>query len=193
MAGQPAAFMSYARFDDQHDDGQLTAFRERLAAEVRMQTGEKFLIFQDRTDIAWGENWQQRINQALDTVTLILEDNDITANAYPGVGIRTGGNPTLRRNRINRNEYQAIWVHEGGKGVVEDNDLTDNKRGAWDIAADSEGNVTRARNRVLLPVAQGRHGRLCHRGLGVGRAGAAGLPQPRLQPGPLADHHRRRS
>ena len=72
MAGQPAAFMSYARFDDQHDDGQLTAFRERLAAEVRMQTGEKFLIFQDRTDIAWGENWQQRINQALDTVTLLL-------------------------------------------------------------------------------------------------------------------------
>jgi hypothetical protein len=34
MAGQPAAFMSYARFDDQHADGQLTAFRERLAAEV---------------------------------------------------------------------------------------------------------------------------------------------------------------
>ena len=34
MMGQPAAFMSYARFDDQHDDGQLTAFRERLAAEV---------------------------------------------------------------------------------------------------------------------------------------------------------------
>ena len=72
MAGQPAAFMSYARFDDQHDDGQLTAFRERLAAEVRVQTGEEFLIFQDRADIAWGQNWQQRIGQALDTVTLLL-------------------------------------------------------------------------------------------------------------------------
>jgi parallel beta-helix repeat protein len=72
MAGQPAAFMSYARFDDQHDDGQLTAFRERLAAEVRMQTGEDFPIFQDRNDIAWGQNWQQRIDQALDTVTLLL-------------------------------------------------------------------------------------------------------------------------
>ena len=72
MAGQPAAFMSYARFDDQHDDGQLTAFRERLAAEVRKQTGEKFLIFQDRADIAWGQNWQQRIDQALETVTLLL-------------------------------------------------------------------------------------------------------------------------
>jgi F-box protein 11 len=427
MAGQPAAFMTYARFDDQHDDGQLTAFRERLAAEVRVQTGEKFLIFQDRTDIAWGENWQQRVNQALDTVTLllviitpgffrsphcrdevqqfldrerqlgrddlilpvyyvstpelddpgrrdadplaatlaarqhadwrelrfepitaqvarraiahlatrmrdtfwhppantpepvrtvpadpagtsapqaapahsatrtepptrvvdpfhrgdfttiseaikrarpgdrilirpglyteslvidkpleilgdgpvadiqihardahvvvfranisrianltlrqtggkgtwygvdigqgrlelegchissqngacvaihgstdprlrrntihdgkdpgiwifdqglgILEDNDITANMSAGVAIQTGGDPTLRRNRINRNEYQAIRVVEGGKCVVEDNDLTDNKRGAWRIEADSEGNVTRARNR----------------------------------------------
>jgi parallel beta-helix repeat protein len=72
MAGQPAAFMSYARFDDQHDDGQLTAFRERLAAEVRVQTGEEFLIFQDHADIAWGQNWQQRIDLALDTVTLLL-------------------------------------------------------------------------------------------------------------------------
>jgi hypothetical protein len=64
--------MSYARFDDQHDDGQLTAFRERLAAEVRVQTGEEFRIFQDRADIAWGQNWQHRIDQALDTVTLLL-------------------------------------------------------------------------------------------------------------------------
>jgi parallel beta-helix repeat protein len=72
MAGQPAAFMSYARFNDQHDDGQLTAFRERLAAEIRVQTGEEFLIFQDRADIAWGQNWQHRIDQALDTVTLLL-------------------------------------------------------------------------------------------------------------------------
>jgi parallel beta-helix repeat protein len=62
------------------------------------------------------------------------------------VEIESGGNLTLRRNRINRNEHQAIWVYDGGKCVVEDNDLTDNKLGAWDIAADSEGNVTRARN-----------------------------------------------
>ena len=72
MADQPAAFMSYARFNDQHDDGQLTAFRERLAAEVQVQTGEEFPIFQDRADIAWGQNWQRRISQALDSVTLLL-------------------------------------------------------------------------------------------------------------------------
>ena len=32
-------FMSYARFNDEHDDGQLSRFRERLAAEMRAQTG----------------------------------------------------------------------------------------------------------------------------------------------------------
>src|SRR5215472_38361 len=64
--------MSYVRFNDQHDDGQLTSFRERLATEVRAQTGEEFVIFQDRNDIAWGQNWQQRIEETLDTVTLLL-------------------------------------------------------------------------------------------------------------------------
>jgi len=64
--------MSYVRFNDQHDDGQLTSFRERLATEVRAQTGEEFAIFQDRNDIAWGQNWQQRIDETLDAVTLLL-------------------------------------------------------------------------------------------------------------------------
>jgi parallel beta-helix repeat protein len=69
---EPAAFMSYVRFNDQHDDGQLSQFRERLAAEVRAQTGQEFAIFQDRNDIAWGQNWQQRIDETLDSVTLLL-------------------------------------------------------------------------------------------------------------------------
>jgi parallel beta-helix repeat protein len=72
VPGEPAAFMSYARFNDVHDDGQLSAFRERLAAEVRVQTGLEFVIFQDRADIAWGENWAERIEQALDVVTLLV-------------------------------------------------------------------------------------------------------------------------
>jgi len=76
----------------------------------------------------------------------MLEDNDIIANALAGVEIRTGGDPTLRRNLINRNGYTAVWIHESGKGVVEDNDLTGNKPGAWDIAADSQDDVTHTRN-----------------------------------------------
>jgi parallel beta-helix repeat protein len=72
LSGAPAAFMSYVRFNDQHDDGQLSQFRDRLAAEVRAQTGREFAIFQDRNDIAWGQNWQQRIDEALDAVTLLV-------------------------------------------------------------------------------------------------------------------------
>ena len=70
MPGQPAAFMSYASFDDQHDNRRLTQLRERLSAEVQVQTGEEFPIFQDRNDIAWGQSWQKRIDQTLDAVTL---------------------------------------------------------------------------------------------------------------------------
>jgi hypothetical protein len=53
---RPAAFMSYAHVDN--EGGKPTEFRQRLSAEVRLQTGEEFLIFQDRNDIAWGQNWQ---------------------------------------------------------------------------------------------------------------------------------------
>lgn len=60
---------------------------------------------------------------------------------------KTGGNPTVRHNRINRNNYEAVWIYAGGRGVIEDNDLTDNKMGPWSIANDSEPNVKRSGNR----------------------------------------------
>jgi len=77
----------------------------------------------------------------------VLEDNDIFGNAYSGVEISDGGNPTLRRNRINKNGYDAVWVHDGGGGTIEDNDLSDNVKGAWNVSADSEPNLRRARNK----------------------------------------------
>jgi parallel beta-helix repeat protein len=72
VARAPAAFMSYVRLDDQHEGGQLTEFRTRLSAEVRMQVGSEFPIFQDRNDIAWGQNWRDRIDATLDAVTLLI-------------------------------------------------------------------------------------------------------------------------
>jgi F-box protein 11 len=65
------------------------------------------------------------------------------------VVISTGGNPTVRRSRINRNTYEAVSVGEGGRGVIEDNDLTGNKRGPWDIVEDSKPAVRRRGNRVM--------------------------------------------
>jgi F-box protein 11 len=64
--------MSYVRFDDQHDNGRLTQFRERLSGEVRIQTGEEFPIFQDRNDILWGQNWKERVEESLDQVTFLI-------------------------------------------------------------------------------------------------------------------------
>lgn len=72
MSGNPIAFMSYVRLDDQHENGRLSDFRERLGGEVRIQTGDAFEIFQDRNDIAWGQQWKQRIEDALDAVTFLV-------------------------------------------------------------------------------------------------------------------------
>lgn len=72
MSRTPLAFMSYVNLDDQHEQGRLTQFRERLSGEVRMQTGEPFNIFQDRQDIAWGQQWQERLDSSLAAVTFLL-------------------------------------------------------------------------------------------------------------------------
>jgi hypothetical protein len=69
---KPIAFLSYVRSDDDHDEGRITAFRKRLEGEVRMQTGEPFEIFQDRNDIAWGQQWEDRINRSLSDVTFLI-------------------------------------------------------------------------------------------------------------------------
>ena len=76
MSPVPAAFMSYVRRDDQHENSRLTQFRERLSGEVGLQTGEEFAIFQDNNDIAWGQQWQQRIDESLDAVTFLIPNSD---------------------------------------------------------------------------------------------------------------------
>ena len=72
VSQQPVAFMSYVRFDDEHENGRLTQFCQRLSGEVQLQTGEKFPIFQDRKDIAWGQQWQERLDESLDEVTFLI-------------------------------------------------------------------------------------------------------------------------
>jgi hypothetical protein len=89
--------MSYAHFNDQHDDGQLTLFCARLSAEVRAQTGEEFRIFQDRSDIAWGQAWQQRIDQALDAATLLVVI--ITPSFFRSAACRTEAGRFAARER----------------------------------------------------------------------------------------------
>ncbi len=72
MTDQPGAFLTYVRFDDEHENGRLTEFCKRLGGEIRVQTGEPFHIFQDRTDIDWGQQWKARIDESLDAVTFLI-------------------------------------------------------------------------------------------------------------------------
>lgn len=72
MTKLPMAFLSYVNADDEHEGGRLGQFREMLSGEVRMLTGRPFPIFQDRADLKWGQNWQQRIDQSLDGATFLI-------------------------------------------------------------------------------------------------------------------------
>ncbi len=73
MDNTPTGFMSYVRSDDAHEKGKLTQFREQLVGEVRLQSGDdSFDIFQDHIDIAWGQQWQMRLDNSLDSVKLLI-------------------------------------------------------------------------------------------------------------------------
>jgi cobaltochelatase CobT len=61
----PIAFLSYVHSDDEHDDNRISKLRRSLEGEVKMQTGKPFHIFQDRNDLLWGQQWQERIKETL--------------------------------------------------------------------------------------------------------------------------------
>ena len=67
-----SGFLSYVREDDAADGGRITELRRRLEAEIRMQTGEVFSIFQDRDDILMGEQWRRRIENSIDETSLLV-------------------------------------------------------------------------------------------------------------------------
>ena len=67
----PAAFFSYVHADDEYDRG-ITQLHAALEGEARLQIGTEFPIFLDRDDLLWGDNWKQRIDESLDTVSLLI-------------------------------------------------------------------------------------------------------------------------
>jgi F-box protein 11 len=68
----PVGFLSYARADDEHDNGYLTRLRIRLSGEVYAHTAEPFDIFQDKESIGWGADWECRINDCIDAGTFLI-------------------------------------------------------------------------------------------------------------------------
>jgi parallel beta-helix repeat protein len=74
-----------------------------------------------------------------------FEENQITGNEQSGVAM--AGSPTLRGNRITGNRWAGIQAWGGGGGLAEDNDLTGNGLGAWELDWKTKHRITRARNK----------------------------------------------
>lgn len=72
MSDQYDAFLSYTRFDDQHDGEFISKLHLRLTEEIRAQTGKPFMIFKDVDNIRWGERWDSRIIKILNEVKFFI-------------------------------------------------------------------------------------------------------------------------
>jgi F-box protein 11 len=69
---KPAALMSYTRFDDDYSHGYLSEFGAWVSKEVEAHTGIPFPIFRDTQDIAWGEQFDERVSHTLDASTFLI-------------------------------------------------------------------------------------------------------------------------
>lgn len=69
---QPIGFWSYARHDDEHSDGELSALRVQVGNELKLLYGEEITLFQDVAAIPYGADWSNKINEALDQATFFV-------------------------------------------------------------------------------------------------------------------------
>ena len=72
MAAEIAGFWSYVRHDDLDDGGRILSLSRKLRAEYRIQTGDEVVIFVDRDSLEWGEEWKERINDAIAGTTFFI-------------------------------------------------------------------------------------------------------------------------
>lgn len=77
---------------------------------------------------------------------LDLEECDISSQSSACVGIHSGADPRLRRNRIHDGKYAGVFVYENGLGTLEDNDIFGNTFSGVEIS--EGGSSTLRRNRI---------------------------------------------
>jgi len=71
MALEVSGFWSYARADDEAEKGRIVLLARELEAQFGLATGEKLELFVDR-DIEWGDDWREKIDQALAQITFFI-------------------------------------------------------------------------------------------------------------------------
>jgi hypothetical protein len=65
-------FWSYAREDDALDGGSILRLSRLLMEEYNLLSGEPLNLSVDRNDIAWGEEWRQRIDSSIAGTTFFI-------------------------------------------------------------------------------------------------------------------------
>jgi CheY-like chemotaxis protein len=73
VTNQPDAFLSYTRTDDEFFGGAITSLRKLLELGVQVVTGQKsFNIFQDIDGIEFGQQWRERLDQAIFSTRFLI-------------------------------------------------------------------------------------------------------------------------
>lgn len=70
--GTVAGFWSYAREDNELDSGAILELARLIMEEYNLLSGEELQLFIDRDNIAWGEQWRDRIDSALTQTTFFI-------------------------------------------------------------------------------------------------------------------------
>ena len=72
---QPAprkGFWSYVTDDDTHEQGRIRQLAEDVASEYEATTGESVDLFFSGTDLEWGDDWPERIDEALESAAFFI-------------------------------------------------------------------------------------------------------------------------
>ncbi len=67
-----AGFWSYAHDDDILDGGAILELAHAIEEEYNLLSGEPLELFVDRSSIAWGDKWRERIDSALSQTTFFI-------------------------------------------------------------------------------------------------------------------------
>lgn len=66
------AFLSYARSDNDRENGRIIRLKGLIENEFQTLTGESIEIFTDQVEILWGQDFRSRLNQALQETTFFI-------------------------------------------------------------------------------------------------------------------------
>ena len=65
-------FWSYVHADDKAEGGRISRLAKDVIAQFELITGDTIFLFLDKDNIAWGENWREKIDSNLASVAFFI-------------------------------------------------------------------------------------------------------------------------